>query len=101
MQFIGFIPLRKMIQVERLTEASLSEGGIVLPDVAQQKGEICKVLAIGPEVEGIAVGDYIQVRRYAGSDQKILGKETVVLDYEEVMGKYVVAEELETAEICH
>jgi len=41
------------------------------------------------------VGDYVQVRRYAGSDQKIFGKDTVVLDYEEVMGKYVVVEKPE------
>jgi co-chaperonin GroES (HSP10) len=92
MEFIGFIPLRNMIQVERLSDTEISEGGVVRPDIAQQKTEVCKVLAIGPLVTDIEIGDYIQVRRYSGSDQNILGKETVVLDYEEVMGKYIVAE---------
>jgi len=90
--FIGFVPLRKQNQVERLSDESVTEGGIIRPDVAQQKTEICKVLAIGPEVQDIKVGDYVQVRRYAGSDQKILGKDTVVVDYNEIMGIYVTAE---------
>lgn len=99
MRFIGFTPLRNMLQVERMSEATMTEGGIVRPDISQQKTEVCRVLAIGPEVTGIRVGDFVQVRRYAGSDQNIMGKETVVLEYEEVMGIYEVDHEL--AEVCH
>lgn len=99
MKFIGFEPAPKMIHVERLADKA-EENGVIKPDIAQQKTEICKVLAVGRNVSWpIAEGDYVQVRRYSGSDVTILGQETVVLHEEEIMGRYVVVEE--HAEVCH
>jgi len=102
MQFIGFEPAPKMLHVERLQEQAVTDGGVVKPDIAQQKTEICKVLAVGSGVQmSLTDGDYVQVRRYSGSDVFILGKETVVIHEEEIMGKYVVVPDQELAEVCH
>lgn len=69
-------PLGNRILVKR-SEATTSQGGILLPDAAQEKPKLGEVLAVGPgasKEDGsnipmeVAIGDYVLFGAYAGTE---------------------------------
>ena len=82
-------PVGKYLFVKRLAAKTVSAGGILLPDDAQEKPQYGKVLAVGPEVETtqIDAGDVVVFGKYAGADIDVLDKEPLVmLEQDEVVG---------------
>ncbi|MFN4182809.1 MAG: co-chaperone GroES, partial [bacterium] len=45
---MGLIPLSDHVVIKRLEREAVSEGGIVLPDVAKDKPVLGEVIAVGP-----------------------------------------------------
>lgn len=70
-----------MVKVEKATEKS----GIVLPDTAQKEEEVVEVLAIGEEVEKVAVGDRVVAMPLSGQLIPINGKDSVFIKESDVI----------------
>lgn len=87
-------PLGERIVVEPNKEEEKSDGGIILPDTAQQKPQKGKVVAVGsgkllengkripPEVK---VGDTIIYSKYGGTEAKFEKKEYLILDERDIL----------------
>jgi chaperonin GroES len=84
----GVHPLDDRIMVSPDEAETVTAGGIVLPDTAQDKPTRGKVIAVGPGklnksgtriAPSVKVGDTVIYGKYSGSDIKISGKEFKIL----------------------
>ncbi len=87
-----FKPLGLRVLVERLEEEAKTASGIIIPDNAKEKPLEGKVVAISKEVEEdenlpINEGDTVVFAKYAGTDITIDGKEYLVLNTDDILGK--------------
>ena len=87
-----FKPLGLRVLVERLEEEAKTASGIIIPDNAKEKPLEGKVVAISKEVEEdenlpINEGDVVVFAKYAGTDITIDGKEYLVLNTDDILGK--------------
>lgn len=86
-------PLFDKIVIEAVEAEEKTKSGIVLPNTAQEKPQMAKVIAVGPGglVDGkdvtmqVKVGDKILYSKYAGSEFKIDGKEVTILRQSDVL----------------
>lgn len=86
-------PLFDRIVIQEVQSATKTSSGLVLPDSAQEKPQMAKVLAVGPggTIDGkdivmqIKVGDTILYNKYAGSDFKLDGEEVTILRQSDVL----------------
>jgi len=87
-------PLSNHIFVEPIKEEKTSKSGIVIPDTAEEKPMMGKVLAVGPgkmNEEGkilplsVKVGDKVLFTKYAPTEIKIDDKEYYVIRDDDVM----------------
>ena len=88
-------PLADRVVVEPLEElASVTPGGIHLPESAQEKPQLAKVVAVGPGKTGddnkritpeVKVGDRIFHSKYGGTHVKYSGKEYIILREEDIL----------------
>ncbi|TAH35918.1 MAG: co-chaperone GroES [Planctomycetota bacterium] len=93
---IQFTPLEDRVLVQPLEAETVTAGGIVLPDAAQEKPMRGVVKAAGPGRLGkegqrlpmpVAPGDHVIYGKYAGNDVKFDGEEYKVLRAEEILAK--------------
>jgi chaperonin GroES len=75
--------------------ASISKGGIIIPEMAQECSQLGKVIAVGPgrmRPDGslvprdIRVGDTVLLGKYSGSKVKLDGVDYMILDGDEALG---------------
>lgn len=59
--------------------------GIYLPDNAKEKSTIAKIVAIGPDVKSLAVGDRIIYKQYQTTELKVKGCEYLIIKEEDVL----------------
>jgi chaperonin GroES len=87
-------PLHDRILVERVEDVEKTKSGIIIPDVAREKQQKGKVIAVGNgrvnekgEVLKLDVkaGDLILFEKYGGEDIKIDDKEYVIMKEENVI----------------
>ncbi len=87
-------PLSNHIFVEPIKEEKTSKSGIVIPDTAEEKPMMGKVLAVGPgkmNEEGkilplsVKVSDKVLFTKYAPTEIKIDDKEYYVIREDDVM----------------
>ncbi|HHW90293.1 MAG TPA: co-chaperone GroES [Clostridiales bacterium] len=86
-------PLFDKIVIEAIEPEEKTKSGIVLPNTAQEKPQLAKVIAVGPGglVDGkevvmqVKVGDKVLYSKYAGSEFKIDGKEVTILRQSDVL----------------
>jgi chaperonin GroES len=74
-------PLADRIVAVREEAENKTASGLYLPDAAKEKPTMAKVIAVGPEVKYLKVGDRIVYKQYAESlvELKIDGKEYIVI----------------------
>ena len=78
-------PLADYIVAEAEEAQARTASGIYLPDNAQEKPKVAKVLAVGKEAKQVKVGDKIIYKSYSttevklGSDEYLLVKEEDIL----------------------
>ena len=87
-----FRPLGLRVLVERLEEEAKTASGIIIPDNAKEKPLEGKVVAISKEVEEdenlpINEGDIVVFAKYAGTEITFDGKEYLVLNTDDILGK--------------
>ena len=88
-------PLNDRIVVKSVTPESVTAGGILLPDSAQEKPQEAEVVAVGPgktletgKVAAMEVkpGDRIIYAKYGGTEIKVGGEEVIILRADDVLG---------------
>lgn len=78
-------PLKDNIVVERIKKEEVTLGGIVLPGGDREEADKALVVAVGPEVEGINIGDELLINWQKAP--KIDEKQYKV-SYEDVIGVF-------------
>jgi chaperonin GroES len=88
-------PLHDRIVVKRIDEKQQMQGGLHIPDSAQEKPQEAEVTAVGTgkRLENgmitpldVKVGDRVLLGKYAGSEIKVDGQELVIIREDEVLG---------------
>jgi chaperonin GroES len=89
-------PLGDRLIVEVLEEEESTESGIVLPDIAKEKPQRGRVLAVGPgprDKDGkriemdVAEGDEVIFSKYGGTEIKLGADEILILRESDVLAK--------------
>ena len=57
-------PLDDRVVLEQLEQEERTKSGIILPDSAQEKPKMAKVLAVGKAVKEVQVGDVVLYKSY-------------------------------------
>ena len=83
---MNFKPLGDRVLVQRVEENTTTASGIIIPDNAKEKPSRAKVIAVGNEVEEIAVDDTVVFGKYAGTELVLDGTEYLVLETSDILG---------------
>ena len=87
------VPLADFVLIERTKAKEKTEGGIILPPVAQEESTTGQVLAVGPGKRldsgergpmDVKVGDLIMFSKYAGVDVEDDAKGVVLVNQKDI-----------------
>lgn len=86
-------PLFDKVVIETVSTEEKTKSGFYLPTAAQEKPQICKVVAVGPGgvIDGkevvmqVKVGDKVLCSNYAGSNFKVDGKEFTIIKQSDIL----------------
>src|SRR5205807_2789936 len=88
-------PLYDRIVVKRIEQKETMQGGLYIPDSAQEKPQEAEVVAVGKGKRledgkvvplDVKVGDRILFGKYSGSEIKLDGQELMIMREDEVLG---------------
>ena len=89
-------PMADRLVVKPIEKEDVTKGGIFLPDIAKEKPQEGKVLAVGPGrlteegkrlVMDIKVGDIVLYTKYGGTEIKIDDEELIILRESDILAK--------------
>ncbi len=72
-------PLGYRVVAKQVEKTSKTKSGFYLPEEAKEAPEIAEVIAVGPKVKDIKVGDKVLYKTY-GSAMKVDGQELLILN---------------------
>ncbi len=86
-------PLFDKVVLKQVEAQETTKAGIILPGSAQEKPEVCEVVAVGPGglVDGnevkmsLKVGDKVITGKYSGTEVKIDGVEYTIVSQSDVL----------------
>jgi len=78
-------PLADRVVAVREEAKTQTASGLYLPDSSKEKPVLAEVVATGPTVTTLKVGDKIIYKEYSTTELKIDGKEYLVLKEEDVL----------------
>lgn len=78
-------PLADRVVAVREEAVNKTASGLYLPDNAKEKPVVAKVVAVGPDVKSLKVGDKIVYKEYSTTDLKIDDKEYLIVKEEDVL----------------
>ena len=90
-----FSPLDDRILVDTIPSETVTAGGLIIPDSAQEKQSRGIVVAVGPGRRNkkamlrpldVQLGDEVIYTKFSGTAIEILGKEVLILREEDVLG---------------
>ena len=76
-------PLADRVVAIREEAATKTASGIYLPDTAKEKPVVAKIVAIGPDVKQVKIGDKIVYKEYA--ELKIDNQEYLIIKQEDIL----------------
>lgn len=91
---MNVVPLGANVVVKRLDAEETTAGGIVLPDIAQDKPQQGRVLSVGDGrllANGTRVrhqvldGDRVVFSRYTGTEVTVNGEELIILSEDDIL----------------
>jgi chaperonin GroES len=88
-------PLNENVLLELSEEFAETKtaGGIIIPDTAKEKPQMAKVVALGNiENPGVAAGDVVIFKKYAGTELEFGGKKYLFVPYADLLAKIVETE---------
>ena len=74
-----------LLEMENAPEKT--ESGLLLPEEAREKMNVGKVVAVGPDVEGLNLDDRVIYRQYSGTKVEWLGIEYMLIKSEDLQAK--------------
>eukprot|EP01059_Diplonema_ambulator_P018047 TRINITY_DN30213_c0_g1_i1.p1 TRINITY_DN30213_c0_g1~~TRINITY_DN30213_c0_g1_i1.p1 ORF type:complete len:101 (+),score=41.39 TRINITY_DN30213_c0_g1_i1:53-355(+) len=87
---VGFTPLNKQVLLERVTAATETKAGIMIPQKAQAKVNEAKVVAVANETKdwapAVKAGDMVLLREWGGQTVKIDGVEYTLMREDDILG---------------
>lgn len=78
-------PLADFIVAVAEEAESKTASGLYLPDKAQEKPKVAKVLAVGKDVKQLKVGDRIIYKSYSTTEVKVGSDEYILVKEEDVL----------------
>ena len=78
-------PLADRIVLEQLEQEEQTKSGIILPDSAQEKPKMAKVLAVGKDVKEVKEGDVVLYKSYRPDDVKVDNTDYMVAKEEDIL----------------
>lgn len=78
-------PLADRVVAVREQAQAKTASGIFLPDNAKEKPVLAAVVAVGPDVKSLAIGDTIVYKEYSTTELKIDGKDYLIVKEEDVL----------------
>jgi chaperonin GroES len=78
-------PLSDYIVAVGEEAATKTASGIYLPDQAQEKPKTAKVVAVGPNVKQVKVGDRVVYKSYSTTEVKVGNDEYILVKEEDVL----------------
>jgi len=88
-------PLQEYVLLELLEMEEKTSGGIIIPDTAKEKPQYGKVIALGNiENPGIAAGDFVYFKKYAGTEVEYKGRDLLFVPYADLLAKIVDTESI-------
>lgn len=91
-EMLGYEPLANFVLIQRIEEEGGVQGGIIIPEIGQQKSNKGRVVAVGEGrvVGGVIVpipltpGDIVLFSKYGAEDVKLDGVDYLLLRYDEI-----------------
>jgi len=80
-------PLADRVVMQAEQAEAKTASGIYLPDKAQEKPKEAKVIAVGPDVKTVKVGDIVIYEEFAGTNVKIGQDEYAIVKEEKILAK--------------
>ena len=77
----------EMVLLEMENAPEKTESGLLLPEEAREKMNVGKVVATGPDVEGLNLDDRVIYRQYSGTKVEWLGIEYMLIKSEDLQAK--------------
>ena len=84
---VGIEPMGEMVLLEMENAPEKTESGLLLPEEAREKMNVGKVVATGPDVDGLSSGDRVVYRQYSGTKIEWLGIEYMLIKFEDLQAK--------------
>jgi chaperonin GroES len=78
-------PVADYVVAQTEEAATKTASGLYLPGGAQEKPKVAKVVAVGPAVKGVKVGDKIIYKSYSQTEIKIDTTEYLLVKEEDVL----------------
>ncbi|CAN5659885.1 co-chaperone GroES [soil metagenome] len=78
-------PLADYVVAEAEKAETKTASGLFLPDNAQEKPKVAKVLAAGKDVKQVKVGDRILYKSYSTTDVKLGAEEFILVKEEDIL----------------
>jgi len=78
-------PLADRVVAVREQAQTKTASGIFLPDNAKEKPVVATVVAVGPDVKSLTVGDKIVYKEYSTTELKVNNIEYLIVKEEDVL----------------
>ena len=83
-------PLADRVVAVREEAQTKTASGIFLPDNSTEKPVVAQVVAVGPKVSGLKIGDKIVYKEYSTTELKIDDKQYLIVKEEDVLATIAV-----------
>ena len=84
---VPITPLADFVVVKQEEARNKTASGLLLPDSAGEKPKIANVLAVGPAVSDVKVGDRVIFGGYSNTEIKIEGVDYMLVKNENIYAK--------------
>lgn len=82
---VNIQPLADYVVASQEEAETKTASGLYLPDKAQEKPKVAKVVAVGKEVKQLKVGDRIIYKTYSTTEVKLGSDEYILIKEEDVL----------------
>lgn len=82
---VNINPLGDYIVAQQEEAETKTASGLYLPDKAQEKPKVAKVLAVGKDAKQVKTGDRIVYKSYSTTEVKVGSEEYILVKEEDVL----------------
>ena len=79
------VPLGDRVVLKQVVAEETTKSGIVIPGQSKEKPQQAAVVAVGPDVENISVGQTVIYSKYAGTTVELDDVEYIIMKQEDIL----------------